>query len=130
MSFLRPTWNYPIDLATALRLADVSNPTIGAARTMILEARTSVIARTLLVPSLNAGASYHGHNGVLQRSSGKIIDVSLQSLYVGGGAVAAVAGTVGIPAVSIMSPLTDAWFEPLAADNGSSGHVSAPGNIV
>ena len=37
-SYLRPPAHYPIDLATALRLADVSNPTIGAARTMILEA--------------------------------------------------------------------------------------------
>ena len=117
-----PAGTFPIDLATALRLADVSNPTIGVARTMILEALAlQLTARTLLVPSLNAGASYHGHNGALERSSGKIIDVSLQSLYVGGGAVAAVAGTVGIPAVSIMTPLTDAWFEPLAARQRLAG---------
>ncbi len=41
---------YPIDLATALKLADVSNPTIGASRTMILEALAlQLAARTLLL---------------------------------------------------------------------------------
>ncbi len=76
-----PAATYPIDLATALRLADVSNPTIGAARTMILEALAlQLTARTLLLPSLNSGVTYRGHNGVLQRVSGKMIDVSLQQL--------------------------------------------------
>jgi outer membrane protein TolC len=113
---------YPIDLATALRLADVSNPTIGAARTMILEALAlQLSARTLLLPSLNAGASYRGHNGLLQRPSGKMIDVSLQSLYVGAGASVVGSGTVNIPGASIFSPLTDAWFEPLAARQRLAG---------
>ncbi len=117
-----PTGTYPIDLATALRLADVSNPTIAAARTMILEALAlQLSARTLLLPSLNAGASYHGHNGQLQRSSGKMINVSLQSLYLGAGANTIVAGTVNIPGVNIYSPLTDAWFEPLAARQRLAG---------
>jgi len=103
-------------MATALRLADVGNPTIGAARTMILEALAlQLTARTLLLPSLNSGVSYHGHNGVLQRSSGKIIDVSLQSLYAGAGANVVVAGTPVLPGVNILTQLTDAWFEPLAA---------------
>ncbi len=80
--FPPPEADYPIDLATALRLADVSNPTIGVARTMILEALAlQLTARTLLLPSLNSGVSYHGHNGLLQRSSGKMIDVSLQSVF-------------------------------------------------
>ena len=72
---------------------------------MILEALAlQLSARTLLLPSLNAGASYHGHNGLLQRSSGKMIDVSLQSLYLGAGANTVVAGTVNIPGVSIYQP--------------------------
>src|SRR5262249_32251174 len=66
-------------------------------------------------------ASYHGHNGLLQRSSGKMIDVSIQSLYVGAGANTLVAGTVNIPGVNIYSPLTDAWFEPLAARQRVAG---------
>ena len=117
-----PTGTYPIDLATALRLADVSNPTIGAARTVILEALAlQLAARTLLLPSLNAGASYRGHNGLLQRVSGKMIDVSLQSLYVGAGASVYGSGTVNIPGVNIYTPLTDAWFEPLAARQRVAG---------
>ncbi len=111
-----PTAHYPIDLATALRLADVSNPTIGAARTMILEALAlQITARSLLLPSLNTGVSYNGHNGVLQRSSGKMIDVSLQSVYVGSGVNPITAGTPILPGVNIFSQLTDAWFEPLVA---------------
>jgi outer membrane protein TolC len=117
-----PAGTYPIDLATALRLADIANPTIGAARTRILEALAlQLSARTLLVPSLNYGADYHGHTGVLQRSSGKILDVSLQSLYVGAGASTAIAGTLAIPGVNVYSPLTDALFEPLAARQRLAG---------
>jgi outer membrane protein TolC len=52
---------------------------------------------------------------VLQRSSGKIISLSEQSLYVGAGARAIAAESVSIPGVSIWTPLADAWFEPLAA---------------
>jgi outer membrane protein TolC len=111
-----PAGEYPIDLATALRLADVSNPTIAVARTQILEALAlQLTARTLLVPSLNSGVSYHGHNGVLQRSSGKILSLSEQSLYIGAGARTVAAESVSIPGVTIWTPLTDAWFEPLAA---------------
>ncbi len=117
-----PAGTYPIDLATALRLADDVNPTIAAARARILEALAiQLSARSLLVPSLNAGASYRGHNGLLQRPSGKMIDLSLQSLYVGAGANTVGSGTVNIPGVSIFCPLTDAWFEPLAARQRVAG---------
>jgi outer membrane protein TolC len=99
-----------------LRLADVANPTIGRARALILEALAlQLTARTLLVPSLNGGGNYHGHNGNLQRSSGKILSVSEQSLYLGAGARTLAAESIAIPGVNIFSPLTDAWFEPLAA---------------
>jgi outer membrane protein TolC len=111
-----PSGEHPIDLATALRLADTVNPTINRARSVVLEALAlQLTARTLLVPSLNAGLNYHGHNGDLQRSSGKIISVSSQSLYIGSGAYTVAAETVKIPGVNILTPLTDAWFEPLAA---------------
>ncbi|MGP0066697.1 MAG: TolC family protein [Isosphaeraceae bacterium] len=111
-----PSGENPLDLATALRLADVVNPTIGRARTVILEALASQLAaRTLLLPSLNGGGNYHGHNGDLQRPTGRIELLSEQSLYLGAGAGAVGSGTVAIPGVNILTPLTDAWFEPLAA---------------
>ncbi len=107
---------YPIDLPTSLRLADQVNPTINRARSVVLEALAEQLtARTLLVPSLNAGLNYHGHNGVLQRSSGKILNLSEQSLYVGAGAFTVAAETMRIPGVQILTPLTDAYFEPLVA---------------
>jgi outer membrane protein TolC len=107
---------YPIDLPTSLRLADQVNPTINRARSVVLEALAlQLAAQTLLVPSLNGGLSYHGHNGPLQRPSGRILDLSLQSLYLGAGAGVTTTGTPVIPGVNILTPLTDAIFEPLAA---------------
>jgi outer membrane protein TolC len=129
-----PFEEYPIDLATALRLADVSNPTIAAARTLVLEALANQLAaRVLLVPSLNSGVSYHGHQGLLQRSSGKIISLSQQSLYMGAGAGIVTAGTAELPGVNIFTPLTDAWFEPLAARQrvlGARFHAQATANEI
>ena len=81
-----PAGSYPIDLPAALRLAESINPLIGEARARIGEALGQQLqARSLLLPTLNAGTSYHGHTGVYQRSSGQILDVSNQSLYFGGG---------------------------------------------
>ena len=111
-----PAATLPIDLPTALKLADSANPVIGEARSRIGEALGAQIqARTLLFPSLTAGGNYRDHTGNLQRSSGEILNVSLQSLYFGGGARAVAASTVEIPAVLVTAHLTDAFFEPLAA---------------
>jgi outer membrane protein TolC len=107
---------YPIDLETALRLAEVENPTIAAARAAVTEALAAQLAaRVLLLPSLNAGTNFHLHTGNLQRSSGKILNLTEQSLYFGGGARTLAAGSIGIPAVNLVGTLTEAWFEPLAA---------------
>jgi len=107
---------YPIDLTTALRLAEVENPQIAEARQRIGEALAfQQGARALLLPNLNAGANYHNHQGNLQRSSGRILKLDEKSLYVGGGADASAAGPAEVPAVSIVSQLTEAIFEPLAA---------------
>jgi outer membrane protein TolC len=108
--------DYPIDLTTALRLAEVENPDIAGARQLVREALAlQLAARVLPVPTLNAGTNYHGHTGDLQRSSGKIISLSQQALYFGGGARTLAAESVAIPAVNIVSPLADVIFESLAA---------------
>jgi len=107
---------FPIDLTAALKLAEAENPTIARARQMIGEALAlQQKARVLMVPSLNAGSSYHDHTGNSQRSSGTILNLTQKSLYVGGGVMPVTAGTLEIPAISIFSPVTDAIFEPLAA---------------
>src|SRR5207248_389151 len=82
-----------------LRLAEAENPLIAQARQRIAEAlAVQQRARSLALPSLNAGANYHGHTGNLMRSSGRVLNLSEQSVYYGGGAGALAAGTVGFPA--------------------------------
>jgi outer membrane protein TolC len=111
-----PPEEYPIDLTTALRLAEVENPQIAETRQRIREALAILQgAQVLALPTLNAGVNYHGHTGNLQRSSGKILALSEQSLYFGGGARTIAAESISIPAVNIVSPLADVIFEPLAA---------------
>ncbi len=123
-----------IDLSSALRLADNQNPTIGEARVLILAALAQRQgAYAILLPTFNAGTNYHNHVGALQRSSGAILPVNEQSLYVGGGARTLAAESVSIPAVNVFSPLTDAIFEPLAAQQrvrGSQANASASANTV
>lgn len=130
---------FPIDLDTALRLAESENPVIAEARVRISEALAiRQQARSMLLPSLNMGFNYHGHVGDLQRSSGRILSLSEQSVYVGGGAGATAAGSIGldasqvrdirfpvsllannapdsVPAVNIYSQLADAFYMPLVA---------------
>ncbi len=115
----QPQAEYEIDLAASLRLAQAENPTIAEARTRVLAALAQrQAALALLLPSLNAGANYHGHVGNLQRSAGRILNLSEQSLYFGGGTRTLAAESLAIPAVNITSPLTEAIFEPLAALQG------------
>ena len=112
----------PIDLSSALRLADGQNPVIGEARTLILAALAErQAARAILLPDLHAGSSYHDHTGPLQRGSGAILPETQQNAYVGGGAFAVGAGPASIPAVNINSPLAEAIYRPLAARQRVAG---------
>jgi outer membrane protein TolC len=125
---------FPIDLSTALQLADRQNPTIGEARTLILGALAErQAARSILLPSLNIGTNYHDHTGPLQRSNGQILKLTEQSLYFGGGAGVTAAGTLAIPMVNINTPLTNAIYEPLAAQQrvvGAQFNASDTANKV
>jgi outer membrane protein TolC len=105
-----------IDLAAALRLAGVDNPTIDLARERVQEALADQLAaRSLLVPSVNVGGNYRLHTGALQQSQGDIIKPTSQDLYLGAGAGAVGSGTVALPGVWLFAQLGDAIFEPLAA---------------
>jgi outer membrane protein TolC len=107
---------YPIDLSSALRLAERENPIIGEARARIGEALAiQKRARVEMLPWLNAGVDYNGHVGNVQRSTGAILNLSRQALYIGGGAGTSAQNTLAIPAVSIFEPLADAIYDPLAA---------------
>src|SRR5579871_6636035 len=87
----------PIDLTTALRLANVANPELNLARQLVLEASAlRLLAAAQIIPTLNIGANYDGHQGVLQQSNGNILSVNRSAVYVGAGANAIAAGTVNI----------------------------------
>jgi outer membrane protein TolC len=104
-----------IDLEAALTLAGVDNPTIALAREAVQASLAEQLqARVLLLPTLDAGMDYNLHRGNLQSSQGIIRDVNRQSLYLGGGAAAVGAGSVGVPGVRLTAHLADALFEPRA----------------
>lgn len=105
-----------IDLALALRLAGVNNPTVNLARERVQEALAGQLAaRSLLLPTLNVGLNFRHHSGVLQDDPGQIRRVNLQSFDVGLGTGAIGAGTLAIPGVRLFAHLGDAAYEPLAA---------------
>jgi outer membrane protein TolC len=90
----------PIDLASTLRLAGVSNPEILLARERVDEAvALRQLAAAQFLPTINAGANFDTHTGPLQRSTGEIIKENRGALYAGLGAFAVGAGTVNIPGV-------------------------------
>jgi len=107
---------FPIDLTTALRLAEAENPMIAEARQRIGEVvAQQQRAMAMLLPTLNLGMNLHMHAGNLQRSSGSILKVNETSLYFGGGSGAVASGPPVIPGVNIVGHLANAIFEPLAA---------------
>lgn len=101
-----PAWPVeaqPIDLPTALRLANVQNPDIAVARERIREAQSRQdLAEMLWLPNLELGPVWMRHDGQIQRSTGEVFTTSRSAAFVGGG-----------PALSVS--LADALFAPLAA---------------
>jgi outer membrane protein TolC len=90
----------PIDLNNALRIAGIQNPQLQIARQRVVEsAAIRQFMAAQILPNLNAGMNYDDHTGVLQQSSGRILNVDRSALYVGAGANAIAAGTVNIPGV-------------------------------
>jgi outer membrane protein TolC len=78
-----------VDLPTALRLVNASNPTIAVARARVEEAYARLSeAQVMWLPNLVAGPSYQRHDGLLQTSTGNVVPVSKWNLFAGGGATA------------------------------------------
>jgi len=108
--------SYPIDLPTALRLANADNVQVNLAREQIQQAYAEYNAAGVLwLPSLRGGMHWNKHEGPLQATEGNIVDVSRSSLYAGAGAQAIGSGSPAIPGVFASFNLTDALFQPLAA---------------
>jgi outer membrane protein TolC len=106
----------PIDLATALKLANARNFQIALANERVNEAAAQLRRKKyLLIPTLTLGASWHHHEGRLQASGGSIREVSRSSAFFGGGAGAVGAGAPMLPGLSVSANLADIYFAPLAA---------------
>lgn len=104
-----------IDLGCVLRIAGVDNPDILIARQQVAVAQAERFAAiAFILPNLNAGVNYDAHTGPLQQSSGNILKVNRESLYLGGGAGAVAAGTVGIPAVQYILNMSEGMFRFLS----------------
>lgn len=106
---------YFIDLDTVIRLVANGNPTVAIAREEVREVLAlQMRANSMLLPSLNAGAALHEHQGNFQASTGQIKYIYSKSLYYGGGTRAWAAEAPAVPMVRLFSHLGDAIFEPLS----------------
>lgn len=112
--------SFPVDLPTILRLAGGRNWAVQLAWERINQAEANVTAaESLWLPSLNVGIGATKHEGQIQATSGEVVDVSRNALFVGGGAKtgnAPLAGGAGGPArFAVDLSLADALFQPLVA---------------
>ena len=90
----------PIDLGSALRLANVQNPDLMLARQRVVESQAlRQLAAAQFLPTINLGTNYDNHTGVLQQSNGNILSVNRSAVYVGAGSGAIGSGTVNIPGI-------------------------------
>jgi outer membrane protein TolC len=111
-----PSASQVIDLTTALTRAGVDNPTIALAEEAVrVSLAERMFARSLLFPTLDAGANVRVHRGNLQNSSGAIFEVNTQSLDGGFGTDAKGGGTTLVPGIRLVAHLADAVYAPKAA---------------
>lgn len=81
----QPT-TYPIDLPTALRLADADNPTANVARARVREALANLDrARVAWIPNLTFGPTFFYHEGIDQNRRGEIFSVARGNFALLGG---------------------------------------------
>ncbi len=97
----------PIDLPTALRLANVQAVDVVAAAER-LNAAFAVLdqAKVSWLPTITLGGDYNRHDGKIQNADGSVIDVSRNGWMYGAG--------TGIGSSAVLS-LDDAIFGPLVA---------------
>jgi outer membrane protein TolC len=107
----------PIDLFSAFRLVGEQNPQVLIAQERVIEALAlRQLAAAQFLPTLNAGTSVNSHRGVLQQSSGQILQVNRDSLYAGAGAFAIGGGTVNIPGVVLTGNVAVWIYDFLVAE--------------
>jgi outer membrane protein TolC len=116
-----PSGAYPIDLPTALQLANAGNYQVAFAREQIRQAwARAQAAQVLWLPSIRAGVDYNKHEGQIQDVAGTIFPTSRGNFYGGLGALVPGAASPTFPGIYANFRLADALFEPLAARQAAS----------
>ncbi len=115
-----PENSFPIDLPTVLDLAGANNLQIALAVEQVREAYAKLqAARVLWIPSIVGGVGYNKHDGRIQDTGGQVLEVSRNSLFVGGGPVVSDApltgGSNGPARLFADLSVADVFFEPLVA---------------
>ncbi len=106
----------PVDLMTAFRLVGEQNPQVLIAQSRVIEALAlRQLAAVQFLPTLNAGTSLNSHRGTLQQSTGSILQVNRDSLYLGAGAFAVGGGSVNIPGVVLTGNVAVMTYDYLVA---------------
>lgn len=117
---------FPIDLPTALRLADGSNLQVAFAREQIQQARARAAgAEALWLPSVRGGMGYNKHEGRIQDIAGNVFPTSRGNVWNGLGAGVPGAASPAYPGVYANFQLADALFEPLAARQAAAARQHA-----
>lgn len=119
----------PINLPSVLAAIDGSHPIVGISRWKVQQAYANLSqARALWLPSIQAGFSFHRHDGNYQASNGDIVDVNRNSFQYGLGAGATGAGTtMPRPGIVAQFHLADAIFQPQRAEKTAwaRGHAAS-----
>ncbi len=112
----------PLNLPSTLAMIGGDHPVVGQAQWRVREAYAQLAqAEALWLPSIQAGMSFHRHDGNYQASDGRIVDVNRSSLQYGLGTGATGAGTTNTrPGLVAQFHLADAIFAPQVA-----GHIAA-----
>lgn len=117
-----------LNLPTTLSMVGGSQPIVAAAQWRVQEAYARLDqARTLWLPSLQAGFSFHNHDGNYQASNGSITDVHRNSFQYGLGAGATGAGTTPVPGISTQFHFAEAIFQPKVRRKAAwaAGHAAS-----
>jgi len=118
----------PIDLPTALQLADARNPLVAFTRERIQQAYAQLErADVLWLPSVRTGVGYNHHDGAIQTVEGDQIITSRNGLYSGLGASTFAGGGPIVPGIWANFQLADAIFQPLAAQQAVGARRAAAG---
>ena len=112
-SVVRSANTLSLNLPMALAMIGGDHPAVGAAQWRVREAYAALDqAKVAWLPSIQAGFSFHRHDGNYQASNGDIVDVNRNSFQYGLGNSATGAGTTQTPGVVAQFHFADAIFEP------------------